>query len=492
MALGAHDKYSADAISDVDYRLIGLSPQYWSYTPLLIGDLIGLPLVNGVDCFISPSTDAPTKTMRTGLDITKTHGVGQSNDTSGMNVEDDKPHDEEPQMPQQNRSDHQSWNIVPLSRVLIRGIATAIDRRPNGCTLIVVDDGTGSIDCRYWDDTQNDDSTFNLIQSDSMIKRRFSRFIVGDSLEVMGKIKVLTAGSANDQHNLSHHSTTLLEARFGCVREIHASSVCLINDEQSMMANQQWSGEVVHWLKCMDFSQKCKYSMVRTGKGFLHVLGDEIFTSILSDEFGDFSSFEKTRRSENNNVLKRKCCQTQNRIRAAFCYCHCEATLEALDPHFRYRDALLNRLLDMEAQLLYTSDSSFPVATEDCMDLLGAQSDTMSPPLLFSFESIYKDEELSSIASDEVASTNVPAANAQRLVRRIFAAMTNDGILSLFDSEKDLYLLVSRTRIIEPFLKMTLCEDGLQIPPPFFIRCIPKKRIAEIVSLIKNATPAQS
>ena len=71
--------------------------------------------------------------------------------------------------------------------------------------------------------------------------------------------------------------------------------MCLINDEQSMMANQQWSGEVVHWLKCMDFSQKCKNSMVRTGKGFLHVLGDEIlFTSIVSDEFGDFSSFENT------------------------------------------------------------------------------------------------------------------------------------------------------------------------------------------------------
>ena len=37
------------AITDVDYRLVGLSPQYWSHTPILIGDLVNLPLINGVD-----------------------------------------------------------------------------------------------------------------------------------------------------------------------------------------------------------------------------------------------------------------------------------------------------------------------------------------------------------------------------------------------------------------------------------------------------------
>ncbi len=42
------------SISPVDHRVIGLSPQYWSHTPLLIGDLTDLPLVNGVDCFLIP------------------------------------------------------------------------------------------------------------------------------------------------------------------------------------------------------------------------------------------------------------------------------------------------------------------------------------------------------------------------------------------------------------------------------------------------------
>lgn len=488
MAPGAHGEIPKAAISDVDYRLIGLSPQYWSYTPLLIGDLIGLPLVNGVDCFVSPVSDATTETLCPDLEIEQEYHVVHTSNTSQIDSggDGDEPHRELPLVSsQQERGDSQTWNIVPLSRVLIRGIVTAIDRRPFGCTMIVVDDGTGSIDCRYWDDSKSDECMFDLTQHDCRNKRRCSRFVIGDSLEVMGKIKVLTAGIARDQCNLSIHSTIPLEARFGCVREIHATSVCLIDEGQSRMANQ-WSGEVIHWMKCMDFSRKCSQSIIKVGNDFLPLLGERIFNSILSDGIGDFFSSEKAIESESNNVLSRKCCQTQNRIRMSFFYCHCEATLEALDPSFRYRDALLNRLLDMEAQLQFSSDSCFPGATEDCMDLFGAQSDTMHPPLLFTFESIYKDEVLSTIAIDEVSSTTVPSANAQRLVRRIFVAMTNDGILSLFDSEKDLYLLVSRNRVIEPYLRMSLaCDEGSHIPPPFFIRCIPKKRIAEIMTWIK-------
>eukprot|EP00579_Thalassiosira_antarctica_P021493 CAMPEP_0201974796 /NCGR_PEP_ID=MMETSP0904-20121228/51768_1 /ASSEMBLY_ACC=CAM_ASM_000553 /TAXON_ID=420261 /ORGANISM="Thalassiosira antarctica, Strain CCMP982" /LENGTH=52 /DNA_ID=CAMNT_0048525407 /DNA_START=30 /DNA_END=185 /DNA_ORIENTATION=+ len=52
--------------------------------------------------------------------------------------------------------------------------------------------------------------------------------------------------------------------------------------------------------------------------------------------------------------------------------------------------------------------------------------------------------------------------------------MTNDGILSLYDSGEDLYLLVSRTRVIEPFLRRSkgLGDGGFgvgpAIPQPFF------------------------
>ena len=446
----------------VDYRIIGLSPQYWSYTPLLIGDLVGLPLINGLDCFVAPDD-----------------GVERIGD----------------------------WKILPISRVLLRGVVTAIDRRPNGCTLIVLDDGTGAIDCRYWDDSHRSSSAFSLPsllpEHDKINKDRGFRFIVGDSLEVMGKIKALTAGATNDKCELLNHSVNPLEVRFGCVREVHASSVCLIDEGETRIA-KPWNGEMVHWLKCMKFSRnlasqcsaaaiddtKNVCSTIRNGKDVLPLLGEDVTSSVLGDGSSDFTNFDKT--LGNNNVLQRKCCGTPHRFREALFYCHCEATLEALDTRFCFRDALLNRLLDMEAQLQRTSDSCYPSATENCMDLFGVQCvDTVPPPLLFTFETIYKDEELTSIANEVASSSNTtqPEANGQRLLRKTFAAMKNDGLLSLYDLEEDLYILVSRTRVIEPFLRRardTMDHGGFLIPQPFFLASVPKKRITDISNWISS------
>jgi hypothetical protein len=85
-----------------------------SHTPLLVGDLTGLPLVNGVDCFLVPD--------------------GSVENASNT--------------PKPSRR----VNIIPLSRVSLRGI-TAVDRRPNGCVLIVLDDGTRSINVLCWDNS---------------------------------------------------------------------------------------------------------------------------------------------------------------------------------------------------------------------------------------------------------------------------------------------------------------------------------------------------
>ncbi len=128
------------------------------------------------------------------------------------------------------------------------------------------------------------------------------------------------------------------------------------------------------------------------------------------------------------------------------------------------------------------------------MDLFGVQhADSMPPPLLFNFETIYRDDELTTIASAVAASSSSSTkSNAQRLFRKTFAAMTNDGILSLYDLEEDLYLLVSRTRVIEPFLRRSkeMTDDGgfggPQIPQPFFLRSVPKSRIIEVSNWISR------
>ena len=96
------------------------------------------------------------------------------------------------------------------------------------------------------------------------------------------------------------------------------------------------------------------------------------------------------------------------------------------------------------------------------MDLFGIDANSeIPPPFLFTFQSICSDEHLLSIARDLVSQTNLPDGNLQRLIRRTFAALTKDGLLSLYDEAEDLYLLLSCNRVLEPYLKRAKgLDDG--------------------------------
>ena len=402
------------SITDVDYRIIGLSPQYWTHTPLLIGDLVSLPLINGVDCFVAASCTS---------------------------------------------HDPLNCKLLPLSKVILQGVITAIDRRPNGCVLLVLDDGTGFIDVRYWDDSYNNDVTDDLIG----LKQQ-TNLSVGDYCEVLGKIKTMTAGTKS-HCNISGliDEDAPLDVRIDCIREVHASSVCSRNISSN--------GEVIHWLKCLNFTKNVHQNKVKNGKDVLPLLNANIVSSILSTE-------NTALESESNNILERKCCQTPRRFRESLLYCHCEASLVTLDPSFRYRDALLNLLLDMEAEFQHWHDSANKSLMEDCIDLIGGGIEGTPPPLLFSFQSIYKNEFLSSLARELVASTSVPEANARQLVQKTFRALTNDGLLSMFDLEADVYLFLSIERVIGPYLQKS--SDTMPVAPPFFFRSVPKKRMHQV------------
>ena len=82
-------------------------------------------------------------------------------------------------------------NIIPLSQVSLRSIVTAIDLRPNGCVLMVLDDGTGSINVCCWD---NSCDSSDYVTNERGIAKRFS-CNVGDLCKIMGKIIALTAGT---------------------------------------------------------------------------------------------------------------------------------------------------------------------------------------------------------------------------------------------------------------------------------------------------------
>jgi hypothetical protein len=298
------------------------------------------------------------------------------------------------------------------------------------------------------------------------VQQQSLNFNVGDYCEVMGKIKAMTAGEKSSFHRMESLSAEL-DVRFGCIREVHASSVCSMR--------QYSNGEIVHWLKCMQFSRDVSQNKIKNGKDTLHFLSKSIVTSIVSTEMTDLDL-------KSRNIHERKCCQSPQRFRQALLYCHCDATLVNLDPSFHYRNAVLNCLLDMESKLHHTSHCEYAPYTEDCVDLIGKESNS-SPPLLFTFETIYKDEYLSSVANELVASTAVPDANARQLIQNTFRAMTNDGLLSLYDSAADLYLLLSVERVIGPYLQQS---SGALIAPPFFIRNVPKKRMNQLKCWLTN------
>ena len=76
----------------------------------------------------------------------------------------------------------------------------------------------------------------------------------------------------------------------------------------------------------------------------------------------------------------------------------------------------------MEAELRHLSQCSHGttlLSTKDCIDLIGGEvngSNHVAPSLLFTFESIYKDEQLASIVREVVADTLVPEVNVRQLI----------------------------------------------------------------------------
>ena len=397
-------------------RTIGLSPQYWTYTPLLIGDVNNLLLIDGVDCMVMASSGGQTK-------------------------------------------------VLPVQNVLIFGVITSIVKRANHNTSIVLDDGTGAIDVAYWDDDSQESpqgSAFDLppiLPEHQRLKRRKSGFRVGDSIEVMGKIKTLTAGEPAPQLGVG-------AARCNCTREVVVKSICIATTDR-------WNAESLRWLTALQFA---KQADIRAGGDVLSLCGDKIQSSVVMD--GEMLV-------DRDFVVNRRCCQTPRRLREAFYYCHCEAKLEPLDPALFFRDALIDLLLEMESR---GSDASCKSATEDCLDLLGlSESDqTTEPPLLFRYETVNKNEELSKIARDLVLSQHSTPedhveANVQRLFRRTFTALATNGLLCLFNQEEDIYLAMSRSRVVEPYLRWRKKQlDGYSLPHPFFINCIPRKRLLAI------------
>ena len=128
-----------------------------------------------------------------------------------------------------------------------------------------------------------------------------------------------------------------------------------------------------------------------------------------------------------------------------------QATVELSDPNLTFRDALLTKLMRRQPH---------------------------DKPLSFTYQSVLNDDEL------EAAARSLVGGRIQSLFAKTFAALRKDGIVHLADQTSDTYILISRERVIEPFVQKRLSRERnlvdrkiIQTERTTILRDVPNARI---------------
>ena len=431
-----------DRLYGSEHFLVGLSPQYWACTPMLARDFQELVSVGGIDCFAAT--------------------------TSGSHDKIDQ-HD----CPQGHS------RFIPVSKCRLVGLI--VDARPkNGSMQYLLDDGTGLVDCLVWND--NAAYTLPLLLPDSSDNdvSEGTDFEVGDVVEVHGKIRTVSAGpvtgtvsnewnSVNKNNNKkSSARTTMMEKtpqrmdiRTGSVREVHATSVVKTVDEH----------QTRHWFDSLRFLQTirpllrppqkqhkqqhsvlqpspCRSRDCTNGVDLLrHHLKGRITEEVVSlssapDSVGPWQVFGPN-------------CQCQLAYKEALLYCHCIATPERLDPNLVFRDALLYRLVELQDTFSTTTAAATTTDNDD-------QRHQPHDAFYFQYMAIAtQDAKLQQTASlvaqqqqqQQKGNTSTAVSVTQQLFRKTFAHLRNDGIVHLVDEGTDTYMLLSKDRVLVPYVQ---------------------------------------
>jgi len=368
-----------------EHFLVGLSPQYWAHIPMLVDQFHRLSLVDGIDCVVIRMQNAPIK-------------------------------------------------LIPVSKCNIVGVIVNVERKPNGSILYLVDDGTGMVDCLRW--TDNDHYRLASLSS-TKTEHLSDNLTVGQIVRVMGRIKVLSIGNVSETMLVGDKKWEFRDA----VREVHVHLIETVTPLDPR--RQDTSEETLHWIKCMKFYNNCQtcerstdsagqnpeyyvtefaapsVPFVRNGKDVLELLGPSITRNALvrtdlpaaDDAIGAWKVFGTS-------------CRCDLPYKESLLYCHCQATIEPLDPHFVFRDAILSRLLQYEAK----SNSS-------CR---------------FHYQTLINEPTLDALAARILVKGET--GDLRRLFVKTFAALRKDGIVHLLNAQSDTYQLISRKGSLEPYV----------------------------------------
>ena len=456
--------------------VVGLGPSFWAHVPLFIHQIQNyLHLMNGVNCLLLDSTTNESK-----MNFVPLRTV-----TSEVN----KP-----------------LKLIPISRCTLVGTIVSMERKSTGCVMFVLDDGTGLIDVLQYE--EDDFLSLPLLTRQSEgASVHDDVFEPGDLVRVFGRLQCVSiVQSALHQHKpkwiLVESAFPVINAdsqracRINCsesfIREVHASLILPIATKPSGRGRPVcnfFEKEYEHWMDCARHLEKSKYvvgcigmqhivpkfPILSNALDVMQVLGNDLSTQVWHTVLSSDGDMD-----ENSwQVFGRQCKCCNVILKHDLLYCHCTATPDTiLDPEFRYRDALLAKLLQRESGYICSVSQLLKPFQDDVLQNI--KSNEVRYHFQFQYRDIVMDEELNQIALDELrragclnATVDAGTLNeltqdsirafgqVRRLIRNAFQALWKDGIVYLVDANIDTYLLLSRKGVLEPHIRSKMALQKL-------------------------------
>uniref|UniRef100_A0A7S3QJF5 CST complex subunit Stn1 N-terminal domain-containing protein n=1 Tax=Chaetoceros debilis TaxID=122233 RepID=A0A7S3QJF5_9STRA len=430
----------ASNITPLSHSIVALSRAYHEYNPLFIETVHSLILLNGMDCIIGKSGVCEDKQTSEGL----------------------------------------TTYVLPVSKCEVAGIIQYYQEKSNGTYQLVVDDGSGLLDCFGWEDPVISE----LFEGAKYFDDR--RFKVGCFIRIRGEIRVQ---ALKDKKSVQIDEGIICEG-YTAIREVRIHSMEILHD---------FNAEAVHWLGCIQFRRRIGMKVsVEKGKELtkeeygeilrvpilngletLHNLPQETRKRMISSSDLSLHNDSPIRHDNENRCFIKyfgRYCTCNISYKESLLYCHCLASREQLDPELSFRDTLLKRLLDLE--MSNHTDSSLNFIREKC----GGQKNC----LLFRFRIAFQDEILKAVAKGVVSKTCDPTINLRRLYTKTFRHLRKDGILFLADEHEDVYMLLSKERVLVPSTVELKRISDVRSSPPTYLQSVPFAKIRLVRTIVEN------
>ena len=325
-------------------------------------------------------------------------------------------------------------DFIPIQKCYLVGFIVNIQVKSNDSVVYVLDDGTGFIDCIDWKNQGVDDEHSLLLRDSNQASNKFE---VGDLVSISGRIQCKAI--VDPEETVEYDGKEVILRR--TILDVQITNIDHARDTSPTYLDM----EARHW---MSYDSSVIAPISRSdGKGqqqsdiinandFLELLGPKAQCQVRDQQnLPDFEDKLAAWRVFGPS------CRCSVPYKDSLLYCHCQAKHEPLDPGFKFRDEVLAVLLDVE--------------------LCDGQM-----RLEFKYNDLVCNDRLAQLATSMVTGNSAnPFLSANRLFVSTFQALRSDGIIYLVDAKSDTYLLVSRSRVLEPHVKGEMVRLGTCASP---------------------------